>query len=340
MLSKAEYNLRKSALKRQYNEALANVSTADLRENKYVQESIDRMEARKALRGQGAYSMYTGHGAYSLGGSIGGAIGGMLGNKKLGRSLGRIGGRFLGVGSLNDTNYNQLFTGQSDLSPPSYASVAGEDGAICISHTEYVGNIYGNPSGSDFVNQTYDLNPALEESFPWLSQIAQNYDEYEFNQLVWQWYPTVTDNGVSSSGQVGNIMMVTNYNPAVEPFSTVQDFLAYTGNQSGIVTARMVHGVECDPDQIAISKHKFCRAGPLGTNEDIKTYDLGTFQIGLQGTPSNLANQLLGRMYVTYSVTLRKPKFFTGKGFGISRACFVSNGGASKCLISVNLRNN
>jgi hypothetical protein len=48
--------------------------------------------------------------------------------------------------------------------------------------------VYGNPDLGggvieDFQNQSILLNPGLEASFPWLSQVAQNFEEYEFVQL-------------------------------------------------------------------------------------------------------------------------------------------------------------
>ena len=56
MLSKAEYNLRKSALKRQYQQAIQAADTTELMSNPFVAQRIQQMEARKALKGRGAYS--------------------------------------------------------------------------------------------------------------------------------------------------------------------------------------------------------------------------------------------------------------------------------------------
>jgi hypothetical protein len=41
-----------------------------------------------------------------------------------------------------------------------------------------------------FKNVAYALNPGVERSFPWLPQIAQNFTEYKWIQLVFEWVPT------------------------------------------------------------------------------------------------------------------------------------------------------
>lgn len=43
-------------------------------------------------------------------------------------------------------------------------------------------------------------------------------------------------------------------------------------------------------------------------------------------TPASYANQVLGELWISYTVKLRKPKFFTARGLGISRDYYVSGG--------------
>jgi len=56
----------------------------------------------------------------------------------------------------------------------------------------------------------------------------------------------------------------------------------------------------------------------------LKQYDHGLFQLASSGLPDEYANQSIGELWVTYTVVLRKPKFFTGLGLGISRDLFYS----------------
>lgn len=329
MLGKAEYNLRKSALKRQYQEALKNVRIDDIVKNPHVAEAISKMEARKALKGNGAYvPMYTGAGGYlkDFGGAIGRDLGSAVGYGGLGRSIGRSLGsglsRYTGMGDYG-VNYNQLFPGLSSESLMTAQPIPGEFGGMCVDHTEFVANIYGNTS--DFFNQTFVINPGLESSFPWLSQIACNFEEYKLEQLVYEFQATVTDQGVSSNGQVGTIIIATQYNASSSKFSDIQSMLQYDGVQTSMCTKNFVHGVECDPGQRAGDLHLYVRANPVVSGEDLKTYDHGILNIAQQGVAANLSNQLIGRLFVKYRVKLMKPRFYSGRGLAISKDMWLSS---------------
>ena len=321
MLSRSEYNLRKSALKRAYNQALENADVSGLMGNPFVAEGIQRQEARKALRGRGLYM--GGQGAFSLGGTAGRAIGGMFGNKKLGGSIGRAVGGLTGIGSYNS---NALFEA-SDMEVPSFHSSGDEQGAMCITYKEYVGDVYGNESGVTFSNKGYSLNPGLDGTFPLLSQLAQNYEEYELKQLVWTYRSTTSDIGSSTTGQVGTIILATNYNPDQPLFADKKTMMEYYGAASVKSTDSLLSGVECDPNKLSGSEGKYVRTNPVLYNQDVKSYDAGVFQVAVCNTPTAMANLSLGELWVSYTVVLRKPKFYATLGLGIGRDLFVSGAG-------------
>lgn len=234
--------------------------------------------------------------------------------------MGAIGGAgiYTGTGSYS----NDLVAGGGD-SIASFASAADEAGAITITHKEFLTDIYGNdaaPSGGTlpFVNQTFPLNPGLEVTFPWLSQIAQNYEEYEFRQLMFTYHSIVAEVS-STNGQVGTTIMCTNYNPSAEPFVDKNTMMTYAHAASAKTTDDMVHGVECDPSKLSGDPGKYVRAKPVVIGEDLKTYDWGTFQLAIANSPSTFSNASIGELWVAYTVVLRKPKFFTGKGLGLQR---------------------
>ena len=131
---------------------------------------------------------------------------GQLG-KKIGRNLiGRVEGAVLGQGSYDvpAVRANNLVAG-GGLSVPTFSSSQDETGALTIQHSEYVKDIYGLPwspgSGGaagtqieHFKNDSIHLNPGIGKNFPWLSQIAANYEEYEFKQLMFCFKTRVGDN--------------------------------------------------------------------------------------------------------------------------------------------------
>jgi Viral coat protein (S domain) len=202
------------------------------------------------------------------------------------------------------------------------------DQGVVLSKREYVSEIYGPPlvSGlpSPFTIQTFSLNPGLERTFPWLSQVAANYDEYEINQLIFTFKSTTTESGNQVNGQVGTVIMATNYNAAAKAFDDKFTMMQYDKANSGRLTESLLHGVECDPDLLSGADGKYVRTNPVVANQDLKTYDHGLFQIAIANCTANLANQSLGELWVTYTVTLRKPKFYTGKGLAISKDIFLS----------------
>jgi hypothetical protein len=86
----------------------------------------------------------------------------------------------------------------------------------------------------------------------------------------------------------------------------------------------MVHGVECDPAKLSGPVGRFVRANPVLVSQDINQYDSGLFNIAVCET--GYANQSMGELWVSYTVELRKPKFFVNRGLGISRDVFITRG--------------
>ena len=315
---------------------------------------------------------YNGRGVYSLGREVGGkfgrAVGGIFGQRKLGTALGRFGGKALenlsrglytgggvsgsglytgsGAYSSGDMNHsNNLMAGGGGSVPSYTTSVGDETGAVLISHSEYISDIYapgtqGGPAVS-FQNQPYALNPALSATFPFLSQIAQNYDEYEFVQLVFHYRSTTTDIGNSTTGQCGTVILCTNYNAASAAFTDKQSMLEYAHAHDCKLTEHMTHGVECDPSKSAMSPSLFTRANPVVINQDLKTYDKGLFQIAIANCPVAYNGFPVGELWVDYSVVLRKPKLFVTRGLEIDRDAFYSstNVEPTMSLVSTNILN-
>ena len=58
---------------------------------------------------------------------------------------------------------------------------------------------------------------------------------------------------------------------------------------------------------------------------DINTYDHGLMNIAVIDTPSTYSGQQMGELWVSYTIELRKPKFVTAMGWGLSRDYFQSN---------------
>lgn len=267
---------------------------------------------------------YTGRGGYikmwnktGLGKTVAGAL-----RSQIKRYTGS--GMYTGSGAYQT---NSLISDGSNPIVPEFSPEPDESGTVVISRREYISDIYAPAITVPFSIQRFPLNPGIESTFPWLSQIAQNYDEYELEQCIFTFKSTTTDIGSSTTGQCGTVIMATNYNAAAPNFDDKSVMMEYMGAMSCKTTESMQHGVECDPAKLSGSPGNYVRSNPIVSGQDLKTYDHGSFQIAVANTPSQYANNTLGELWISYTVKLRKPKFFVGRGLGISRDILVSQGG-------------
>jgi hypothetical protein len=263
-----------------------------------------------------------------------GALGKKIGRRALGAVEGVVTGQ--GMYDLNDgaPASNNLVAG-GGLSVPTFSTQADETGALIIQHQEYVKDIYGVPwvdpiTGNNsndpatavisqpFKNDSLPLNPGLATTFPWLSQIAANYEEYELLQLMFCFKTRVGDNLTTTDGQVGTLLMFTDYNATDPPRRTKQDMLqGYGTSVSKISDSDIIHGIECDPSKIKGDAHKFVRTG--GSSQDLHDFDWGLFQIAVDNTPAVLSNKVIGELYVSYTVKLSKPRLYAQLGHAIQQ---------------------
>lgn len=288
----------------------------------------DRMRRRKE------YLQMTGRGKYNFGHALNkfarGATGKALLNAGAGIADQYTGG--LASTALQMSGYgmytgrgaytNELIDGNNADQVPSFSSTSDETGAVTISRKVYLGDVFGPTT--TFNVQSYPINPGLESSFPWISQIASNYEEYTCIQLIYTFISTVADIG-STTGQIGTVIMATNYNPDRPIFQDKAEMMEYVGACSAKASDNLMHAVECDPDKLSGSEGKYIRSTPLPTTEDIKAYDHGTFCLAVSNVPTLYQNQQIGELWVSYTFQFRKPKNFTGRGYAISQDLYVSN---------------
>jgi len=286
--------------------------------------------------------------APEVGALVGGSAGNWLENKAidyvtphLPSELRPIASLYRGTGAYHGGGMatNSLINPPSNP-VPMFASAPGEDGALAITHKEYVQDITGS---SLFVNNGYPINPGDPALFPWLSQIAANYDEYEFHGLIFH-YRTVTTDLSTTSSQLGTVMMAVNYNGAAPLFKTKQELLQYVGSKDVKISQDLAFGVECDPKQNGLGPILYVAVnGSVPVGEDPKTYFLGQFQIA---TNQTVTTGQIGELWVTYKVVLRKPKLSVALGNSIpysnlriavtELATGVSGGGTALVKASVN----
>lgn len=224
-------------------------------------------------------------------------------------------------------NTNQLFAG-SKAPVMSFGSLNDEHSDLIVSHSEFLRKVYANPTGVEKVTTSLNINPGLEATFPWLSQIAQNFEKYQIVQLAFRFTSDLSDVISNNLGQVGTIMAAPQYDPGEKTFQTEQQLLTANHKTVGKTTENMMSFVECDNRHLGKPNAWLgnVRDKPIGVGEDPSDFDHAKWIMSVVGTPDGIANQPIGRLEVTYTVLLKRPRDYTKLGFGIHSDKFMSAG--------------
>jgi hypothetical protein len=120
--------------------------------------------------------------------------------------------------------------------------------------------------------------------------------------------------------------MATQYNANDAPFTDKRVMMQYDGAMSSKVSCEQIQGVECNPAKLSGDQGKYIRNRPVLSDQDKNTYDHGQFNIAIADIPvPTYANQSLGELWVSYTVELRKPKFYSNKGLSITKDIYCTN---------------
>jgi len=238
----------------------------------------------------------------SLGGLGGSALGSIIGmgsqGGTLGTDLGAMLSRWLGSGDYTVTSNSLVAQMKSSGSIPMMHS---NSSSIVVRHKEYICDITGSVAFA--VNQTFPLNPALPGSYPWLSAVAGNFQEYSWRGLVYHYVPTSGDIISGTNPAIGSVMIATNYRATAPAYVSKQFMLNEAYSSDAKPSVPFCHPIECDPKENPYNV-QYTRAGPVPSGEDQKTYDIGTLSVATQGMP---AANIVGELWCTYEVELRKP---------------------------------
>lgn len=169
------------------------------------------------------------------------------------------------------------------------ASISGKGDTVRVRHREYLFDLAGSIL---FTSSNYAVNPGLSQLFPWLSQLARNYQKYRFRFLRFH-YTTTT-----SANTQGSVMLALDLNTLdAAPINKAEMM-----NQQGASRCAVWESVCCDlPESVP---ELFIRSGPV-PGADLKTYDAA----GLDVCTSNMSGSSpVGEVYVEYDVILHTPQ--------------------------------
>jgi hypothetical protein len=235
--------------------------------------------------------------------SLGSHIGSMLG-----AGVQTMLGKITGLGDYK-VRSNTLLTG--GMSPPEIANSSSR-GAVVVRHREYINDI---TASSAFVVRTYPINPGIVSTFPWLAQVAANYEEYIIRGMIFEFKSTSSDAILAAGGTqaLGTVIMATQYDVYNPTFTDKVSMENYQFANSSKPSESFLHTIECQPKQTPVDELYVRTSLGVVTGADQRLYDFGSFNIATQGQQANAG--ILGELWCTYEIELYKPKNVGSVGY-------------------------
>lgn len=196
-----------------------------------------------------------------------------------------------------------VHSGMNYGAPPTFANPrTGSD--IIIAHSEFISEIQ---SSTSFATTTYAINPGNPTLFPWFSQIAKLYEEYEILGLLYEYRPTIGSGTNAAVPLIGSVAMATDYDVYDSNYSTMTSLLNAEFASSAVADQSFMHAVECDPRRNVL-KSLYVQPGltqavvPQG---DARFSFMANTTVATEGQAAS--GVIIGKLYVTYHIRLSRP---------------------------------
>lgn len=267
------------------------------------------LKPKRVRRPAGPNTRYLSAGASVLGAGVGALLGGPAGSQlgaMIGGGLGSVVGAVTGLGRYQITSNAFL-----DAGPPMIVNRNNIPNSVLVRRREYLGEVITSSSVNTASIASYPINPGLSSTFPFLSQLAANFEEYVIEGLCFEFKSMSADALNSTNTALGNVVMATEYNAAAPNFTDKASMESTIFADSSKPSESMIHYIECSRTQTVISD-LYIRTGSVPSGQDQKFFDLGNFQIGTFGFQAQSVD--VGELWVSYQVVLLKPRIFTSLG--------------------------
>jgi len=172
-----------------------------------------------------------------------------------------------------------------------------------IQHREFIQDIVSSSVASAFSVTKFAIQPAF--TFPWLSTVASNYQEYKINGMVFEFKSTSSDALNSTNTALGSVVMSTQYNvlqPDPLNKASMEQLEFVTSCKPSL---SMLHPLECARGESMMTVLS-TRSGPAATGSDLRLYDYANHYVSVSGMQATNVN--IGELWVSYDITLLKPR--------------------------------
>lgn len=186
---------------------------------------------------------------------------------------------------------------------PLFSESSKHHGAVTVRHREYIQDLFSGtsvlPTAQEFI-----ITPTNVDTFPWLSTIAQNFEQWIPLGIVFEFVSTAGSAINGTSAALGDVNFATQYNSAAPLFLNKSQLLNHFYSSSAATNANLMHAVECAPDDTPIMPRYLDRDNFV-IPTDPRLDALGVFQYIGTGSP---AAYFCGQLWITYEIVLLKPR--------------------------------
>lgn len=224
--------------------------------------------------------------------------------------LGALAGKGLGAGLAAVTGYGNYTVRSNSLSKVSTSvdmipQFVKNDHSIRVTHREFIKDLVVPNDPSTFSIQSFLINPANKDLFPWLATMAKQYSQYKIHGMVFA-YKTMSSD-ITAGGSLGTVVLATNYNSIDRAFVNKIEMENSEFAVSTKPSMSLVHAIECDPKYSGLDV-LYVRDPSYETTDtnDKRFYDYGRFQIATTGLPG-VTGTVMGEMWVSYDIEFMKP---------------------------------
>jgi len=179
-------------------------------------------------------------------------------------------------------------------------------GTPILRRSECIGDVYGS---TGFATKSYSINPGLADSFPWLSIMAKDWQQYRFSRLIVRFVTRV------SANTKGSVILSPEYNVNDGPPLTENEARNTQDSVEGNCWAEISVSLDCKA-MFAFGLRKQIRTSNIGA--DLSTYDAVLLTVATIGLPDN---SVIGQLWLDYDVEFFVPQSTLSTRFISNRVC-------------------
>lgn len=160
----------------------------------------------------------------------------------------RIGTQVASIVGFGDYQVRQNSMIDMGSAVPSFVDMSH---ATIITHKECIADVVVPASPTSFSLRAYDINPGSSTTFPWLSSIARNFDQYEIIGMAFYFKSTCSDSALTLP--LATVIMATEHDAADANYGSKQAIKQSQYSGSCKPSQDLMHPIECAPHLTAQS---------------------------------------------------------------------------------------